>query len=260
MINALKLVTTQRGHDPREAALVVSGGAGPALAARLGRELQVHTIVVPPHPGIFSAWGMLAAEPRADFRETWFAPLDAETPAELERRFEALERQAVAYFGEGTAAGIRFGHRVEARYKGQEHGVFTGFTPGEAAASFADRFHAAHETAFTFRLPRAAVEVTMLHLEAVLRGPVIALPEVAPTHDPAPPASRGTRDVYLGRERGWHPAPVVDRVALRAGDRLPGPVLVEEPTATTLVLDGQTLSVSPEGLLLIRESAADATC
>ena len=118
MINALKLVTVQRGHDPRDLALVVSGGAGPALAARLGREMGARSTVIPPHPGIFSAWGMLAARPRVDFRTTWFSALDAAALDAIERLFDTLEASATAYFDEGAATRVRFAHGVEARYRG----------------------------------------------------------------------------------------------------------------------------------------------
>ncbi|MGQ0565517.1 MAG: hydantoinase B/oxoprolinase family protein [Gemmobacter sp.] len=104
MINALKLVTVQRGHDPRDAALVVGGGAGPALAARPGREMQTRCTVIPPHPGIFSAWGMLAARPRADFRETYFTPLSDAALARVLDLFGALKGRALDHFGHADAA------------------------------------------------------------------------------------------------------------------------------------------------------------
>ena len=115
MINALKLVTVQRGHDPRDAALVVSGGAGPALAARLGREMQARCTVIPPHPGIFSAWGMLAARPRADFRATWFARFDDTALDAAKAQFEALKAEAITHFGRGVAADIHYDMSVDAR-------------------------------------------------------------------------------------------------------------------------------------------------
>lgn len=253
MINALKLVTVQRGHDPRDAAFVISGGAGPALAARLGRDLSVKTTVVPPHPGIFSAWGMLAAEPRADFRGTWFCPLDDGAIAELLSRFAALEEEAIAYFAKGTDAAIRFTYHVEARYRGQEHGVFAAFRRGDDVKHFADRFHAAHEKAYSFRLPDSPVEITTLHLEAVLSGPVIALPRLPRGDRSLEAALTGARDVYFGETQGWVTCPVLDRSLLPAGETVNGPAIVEEATATTLILDGQVMEMTETGILLIRE-------
>lgn len=254
MINALKLVTVQRGHDPRDAAFVISGGAGPALAARLGRDLSVKSTVVPPHPGIFSAWGMLAAEPRADFRSTWFQPLADEAMAQIVTRFSALEKEAVTYFAKGQDAAIRFTHLVEARYRGQEHGVFAAFRPDDDLVAFADRFHAAHEKAYSFRLPGSAIEITTLHLEAVLRGPVIALPNVPGAGRSFAAARTGARDVYFGAAVGWVACPVLDRNLLPAGEALKGPAIIEEPTATTLLLDGQVMEMTESGILVIREA------
>lgn len=253
MINALKLVTVQRGHDPRDAAFVISGGAGPALASRLGRDLGVKVTVVPPHPGIFSAWGMLAAEPRADFRGTWFSPLGPEAVDELKRRFDGLKREAITYFAKGATADIRYICRVEARYRGQEHGVFALFELGDDAEIFAERYHAAHERAYAFRLPTSPIEITMIHLEAVLRGPVIAIPKLKPAGRSLAAAFKGQREVYFGGEAGWLSCPVYERTKLPYLEKISGPLIIEEPTSTSLVLAGQELEVSEEGLLLIRE-------
>jgi len=258
MINALKLVTVQRGHDPRDAAFVVSGGAGPALAARLGRDLSVKATVVPPHPGIFSAWGMLAAEPRADFRTTWFCPLDEAAVCELNRRFSQMEEEAIAYFAKGRDAAIQFTYRVEARYRGQEHGVFALFWRGDDAAAFADRFHAAHEKAYSFRLPGSPIEITTLHLEAVLSGPVIALPKMLRAGRSLEAGRTGTRNVYFGTVRGWLACPVFDRSRLPAGESFEGPAIIEEATATTLVLEDQVIEMTETGILVIREGSPTA--
>ncbi|OJF92614.1 hydantoinase/oxoprolinase family protein [Pararhizobium antarcticum] len=256
MINALKLVTVQRGHDPRDAVFVVSGGAGPALATRLGRDLSVKATVIPPHPGIFSAWGMLAAEPRADFRSTWFAALSTQALADMSVRFKGLETEAVAYFAKGEDADIRFTYQVEARYRGQEHGVFTHVEPDDDVRGFTERFHAAHERAYSFRLADAAIEITTLHLEAVLNGAVIALPKIEPTGSSA--ALTGHRNVYFGGTRGWISCPVYARGLLAPGQFIEGPMIVEEATATTLVQENQVLSVTDTGILIIRETSVEA--
>ncbi|ACM29000.1 hydantoinase/oxoprolinase family protein [Agrobacterium sp. SHOUNA12C] len=258
MINALKLVTVQRGHDPREVAFVISGGAGPALATRLGRDLSVKSTVVPLHPGLFSAWGMLAAEPRADFRHTWFSALTAEAIKALLARFDKLEQEAIAYFAKGHDADIRFTYQVEARYRGQEHGVFAQFHRGDDREVFAERFHAVHERAYSFRLPHAAIEITTLHLEAVLNGPVIALPALSKNGRSLEAALTGQRNVYFGAVLGWVSCPVYERSLLAPGQSIEGPMIVEEATATTLVQEKQQLSVADNGVLIIRESVSEA--
>ncbi|MBO9100870.1 MULTISPECIES: hydantoinase/oxoprolinase family protein [unclassified Rhizobium] len=256
MINALKLVTVQRGHDPRDAVFVVSGGAGPALATRLGRDLSVKATIIPPHPGIFSAWGMLAAEPRADFRGTWFAQLSAGALAELAPRFESLEREAIAYFAKGQEANIRFTYQLEARYRGQEHGVYVQFQREDNVDSLAERFHAAHERSYSFRLADAAIEITTLHLEAVLNGTVIALPKIKSAVERVAPG--GQRNVYFGGSKGWIRCPVYARDKLCGGQQIEGPAIVEEATATTLIQENQTLNVTDNGILIVRETSAKA--
>ncbi|SFD78515.1 hydantoinase/oxoprolinase family protein [Roseivivax sediminis] len=254
MINALKLVTVQRGHDPRDAAFVVSGGAGPALATRLGRDLGVRAIVIPPHPGIFSAWGMLAAEPRVDFRKTWFADLSTDALSRLSDSAEEMRTEALTHFGRGTEAPVSCTFAVEARYAGQEHGVMAPWTPGEDIATFTDAFHTAHERAYTFRLPETGVEITGLHLEARLAGTTITMADMDPAGRGLDDSRTGQRDVWLGDADGWVPCPVHARARLPLNTALPGPMIVEEDTTTTLVLPGQTAEVERAGSLVIREA------
>ena len=116
MINALKLVTIQRGHDPRDLTMVASGGGGPMHAATLGRELGVKRIVVPRYAGLFSAWGMLAARPRLDLSQTRFSQLKAETPVIARAIFAELEAEAAQYFGETRNGALIFDRKIEMRY------------------------------------------------------------------------------------------------------------------------------------------------
>lgn len=253
MINALKLVSVQRGHDPRDLALIVSGGAGPMLGARLGRELKAKSIIVPPHSGIFSAWGMLAAHPRADLRKTWFSPLDIGSLASLDRLFTDMEEEALAYFSLDSKDQISFSYTVEMRYRGQEHSVSTRYVPGLQLDEFLEAFHIAHETAYSFRLPAARVEITILHLQAEISGKVIDCPLIGNEERSAEKARKGERSVYFGSETGWATCPVYDRDSLPADKTFRGPLLVEEPTTTTLVHQGQILEMTERGIMVITE-------
>jgi len=255
MINALKLVTIQRGHDPRDLVLVVSGGAGPALAARLGRELQTKAIVIPPHPGIFSAWGMLAARPRIDIRETWFSALGDDTIPRLDALFREMESHAIRHFGVGDAESLTFTRSVDMRYRGQEHSVATRFEPGGGLAGFVGRFHAAHETTFSFSLPGADAEVTTLHLEAELESDVIRLAKVSRSGRDLRAARRTERDVFFGPSGGRSTCPVYIRDLLPVDLAIAGPALIEEPTTTTLVLDEQDFVLTDTGILVVRARA-----
>ena len=165
MINALKLVTIQRGYDPRDLTLIVSGGAGPMVAASLGRELHAAKIVIPLYPGIFSAWGMLAARPRVDLRQTIYLQAIQATLTEIDRLFAELEKAAAVELGRSDRARINFKYMVEMRYAGQEHSVPVPYDPGSTLEELMTSFNAAHQRAFSFCLPEAKAELTAVHLQ-----------------------------------------------------------------------------------------------
>jgi N-methylhydantoinase A len=250
MINALKLVTIQRGHDPRDLTMVVSGGGGPLHAAALGRELGVKRVVIPRYAGLFSAWGMLTARPRIDLHRTQLLPLDATSVAAAEEIFGGLEQEAQARFGSLNSE-ILFGHAIDMRYAGQEHTVATQFEPGAGFDALLAAFHAAHEKAYTFRLPDTKAELVTFHLTAEIDTPRVGLPEIAAGGTPAD-AIVGQRELYTGHD-GVVLAPVYDRDHLPAGAILDGPALVEEATTTSAVWAGQRASVDRFGLLSIEE-------
>jgi N-methylhydantoinase A len=252
MINALKLVTIQRGHDPRDLTMVASGGGAPMHAATLGRELGVKRIVVPRYAGLFSAWGMLAARPRLDLSQTRFSPLKAEAPALAASIFAELEGEATNYFSDGGGH-LLFDRRIEMRYVGQEHTVAAPYHPAMTTANdMLEAFHAAHERAYTFCLPDSGVEMVTFQLGAELEIERVGLPgiKVATSVDQA---LIGRRGLYLGNAEGVKQAAIYDRDLLPPGTEIPGPVLIEEPTTTALVLPGQMARIDPTGLLLIEE-------
>lgn len=254
MINALKLVTVQRGHDPREFSMLISGGAGPMLAARLGRELATRSTIIPLYPGIFSAWGMLAAPPKTDLRQTLFCQADHSNMGRVQILFDDLIEQAVAYFDVKQSTDLRLHFNIEARYQGQEHTVATTYTYGSTVETFLNSFHQAHEALYTFRLSDQVVEITHLHLEAEMNTDIIALSHRECPLTPAATEPKGARNVFLSKDTGWCICPVFDRESLSVHTRLNGPCLIEEATTTTLVLIGQTVSVTDTGLLVIEES------
>lgn len=249
MINALKLVTIQRGHDPRDLTLVASGGGGPMHAATLGRELGVKRIVVPRHAGLFSAWGMLAARPRIDLHRTRLARLRPETFAHVDEAFAELRAEAAAIFS-ASPESLIYACSIEMRYSGQEHAIATRLDPGAGFDELLAAFHAAHERAYTFRLDDTPVELVTYHLAAEIDAPQIGMPEIAASGDPQAAWLRARELSEGGAEA---PASVYDRDRLPAGTVLRGPVLIEEPTTTTLVLESQTVTVDRHGLLIIEE-------
>ena len=253
MLNALKLVTIQRGHDPRDLTLVASGGGGPIHAARLARELGVRRLVIPPYPGVFSAWGMLVSAPRRDVKRTRLLAANAGAVAAGQSLFADMEREAAAYFGVEAGA-LRYFHAVEMRYRGQEHTVAVTCRLDEwNVDALLAAFHEAHEQAYTFRLDTTAAEVVSFHLKAELVTPRPTL--VAPaTASDAGTTATATRCVDHGAA-GRMATPVRRREALAPGHREHGPLLIEESSSTTVVLPGQRVTMDAGGLLLIEEHA-----
>ena len=253
-INALKLVSIQRGHDPRDFVLVVGGGGGAMHAATLGRELGVREIIIPLYPGYFSAWGMLATEPRRDFVQTALTRADNLTAERLSELFAGLRKEAEEYFRDqdgATEAQLDFEFGIDLRYLGQEHWVTVAAAlEGLSVEFILCDFHIAHERAYTFRLDDTPVEFVNFRLTATARVP---LPTVQPLNGAGrseAAAAKGTRSVHFG-EDGRHEARIFERDLLPAGFEAGGPLIVEEPSANTIVHPGQQFRVDELGFLHI---------
>ena len=251
MINALKLVSVRRGYDPRDFVLVAGGGGGPMHAAALAAELRVKRVVIPPYSGVFSAWGMCLTDPRIDVIQTRIMRSSEVEAAELEALFAGLEREASEELARDQAVtDATFARSVDMRYDGQEHAVRVASEPNDQVASIVERFHAEHRRAYTFDLPDTAVEFVTFHVaafgtrERVEPKPVLLAP---PGSIPTP---KGRREVDFDID-GVHATVVYERDELPVGFAADGPLVVEEPTTTTLVHPGQTLEVDHAGNLTI---------
>ena len=256
MIDALKIVSVQRGYDPRDFVLVASGGGGPMHAARLGRELNVRETLIPAHPGVFSAWGMLATAPRLDLVRTRFMPAADTGQDAVATIFEEMKAEARAYFAglQGVDPdALSFATDLEMRYEGQEHSVrFPTDLARDDRDAVLEAFHTAHERAFTFRLDDTPVEFVHFHLTAEAEVLRPALTPLAPDGLDAAKARIGTRKVDFG-EDGVADTAVFLRRLLPPGFEAAGPALVEEASSTTMVLPGQRLRVDDYGFLRISE-------
>jgi N-methylhydantoinase A len=254
MINALKLVSVRRGYDPRDFVLVACGGGGAMHAAALGAELRVREVIIPQMPGHFSALGMLAANPQADIVQTRIMRLESTGTAAVEELFAELERQAAATVsrqGEGPA-GISLRRAVDMRYAGQEHTVRVAvYEAPLALQSLERRFHAEHRRAYTFELPGTPVELVSFHATATVNLPPLGWRELEADGRTGQEALKGEREVHFA-ELGRLSTPIYERHLLAPGFLSEGPVIVEEPAATTLVHRGQQLQVDRWGNLRIK--------
>jgi N-methylhydantoinase A len=258
MIHLLKLVSVRRGRDPREFAIVAFGGGGSMHASALARDLHVPRVVVPPLPGHFSAWGMLASDLRHDAVQTRLVRADQVAEAELERLWATLEDQLAETFAEEGLGRdeVEFARSADMRYAGQEHTVNVPAPETGGLDAIASRFHDLHEQLYTFRLG-SAIEFVNFRLTGFgsVRKPELA--RVAADRNGSR-ALKGTRVVDFD-ELGRRDAAIYERSSLAAGALVEGPAIIEEPAASTVVFPGQTLRVDERGILIIEEELARAS-
>jgi len=168
----------------------------------------------------------------------------------ISQLFAELEQEAKEYFVGTSSIKLKFQHRAEIRYRGQEHSVSVGFSGGSAEELLSD-FHATHRKTFSFAL-KATAEITMLHLQTEVLSEVIGLPKIqGNAEDTLDSALKGQRSVFLTKEKGWVACNVYDRSRLPIGSSIPGPALVEEPTTTTFVLSDQRFARDETGQLIM---------
>jgi 5-oxoprolinase (ATP-hydrolysing) len=263
MASAIRSAVVERGGDPRDFALVAFGGAGPLHAAEVAGVLGIRSVVVPPHPGLASAYGTLAADRRIDRRWTQYYRSDAADLDAINARLAAIAAEAVADLArEGHAGSPTLLRSVSMRYVGQNYEREVPLAAGELdAAGLAlalGHYHRQHDDVYGFSFPDQPVELIHFNLTALGSGRSTVLPALSPGPLPDPETHR---EVHFGRD-GWLATPVYRRASLPAGSTLAGPVIVEEPDSTVLVPPGDTLAVTAEGLLRItceagRAAAAD---
>jgi N-methylhydantoinase A len=238
--------------------LVAFGGAGPLHANALARELGIPTVLVPPSPGIASAVGMLVTDIRHEFVATRRLRLEALTPAGLEALFTDFAAEGEARL---TRDGVPPGDRrtlrsADLRYHGQSFELSVTVPPGALSTADIERlaaeFHAAHERAYGYAAPEDPIELVNVRLAAVGVTPKPRRPPLPEGERDAGGAVKGRRDVWFAEANGWRPTLVLDRAKLRRGNVIPGPALIEEHDASTLVHPGWTATVDEHGNLVLR--------
>ena len=251
MARAIRVISVQRGHDPRDYTLMAFGGAGPLHAARLARELEIGRVLVPANPGILCAMGLLLTDLRADFATTRLMPLEAGAVAEIERAFSTLNAQADAWFAqeEIAADARRLQRTVDMRYAGQNYELAIPLPDGPIMARtldlLAQGFADAHQRMYGFLADNEPVQLVTFRLEAtglVSKATMKAYPSAG---EDARHAIRESREVWLAESRAFVACPVYAREELKSGNRFMGPAIVEQMDATTVVLPGMTAQVDP---------------
>ncbi len=253
---AIRTVTVERGSDPRDYALVAFGGGGPLHACAVARELGLGQIIVPRHPGLFSARGIATADFNHDYIQSVVRPIADVSAGEIKANIVALERQAETDLNaEGIAENRRdMTPALDLRYLGQttEITVPLAVTEESLSGNFEEvvaQFHQLHERLYTYSVPDEPVELVNVRLRAV--GSVDKPPLPPAVGSGKTPEPIGERPVLLPDGQGAQPVPVYRRDQLAPGAVLAGPALVEEPSSTTLVLANMDVTVDPYENLII---------
>ena len=253
MVNALELVSVNRGFDPRDFTLIAFGGGGAMHASALARELGVAKVVVPAGASVFSAFGMMMSDLRRDYVVTRLADLVPENAAGIERAFgEAEEHARSGFAAEGLDASrvklVRFGRF---RYRNQEHGTEVRLAEGpvsaERIAGIEAAFHETYEREYTYRLD-APVEMQGFRLVASVEVGKLAPTRREATGEDVRIACKGRREVDYALE-GRHRAAIYDGERLLPGMRFEGPAIVEDPGTTVVAHPGDRAEVDGFGNL-----------
>jgi N-methylhydantoinase A len=258
----VKGVTTDRGLDPGEfPTLFAYGGAGPLHASMVARELRIPRVVIPAAPGHFSAFGMLLSDFRRDLVQSRFVRLDQVELTDLKRWFAELEAQGTASVKEANldTRKLVLSRSLDMRYVGQEHAVtvdvpLASFVKGGKAggkAAIRRHFDELHEERYGRGSPEEPTEIVSIRstVTGVMKHPRLA-PIAKGGAAPSKESFTGERRVFFAGQ-GWKKCRTYRRDALKAGNRIAGPALVEEHASTSVLEPGDRLTVDAYGNLVI---------
>jgi len=261
MSYAVKGVTTERGFDAGDFALVAYGGAGPLHAVEVAREIGIRKVIIPGAPGVFSAFGMLFSDLRYDYVRTFLTRLEEAPFDKIEALYTVLEDEGRAAIASASVKPqkVTIRRAADMRYVGQEHAV----TVDLPLAVFKKRdrdeikrlFDAMHELRYGTSAPQERAEIVSLRstVTGVMRKPPQATIREGQRKPPAP-ALNDKRQVFFGT--GFVPTPTLRRVELLAGNRINGPALIEEHASTTVLMPGDACEVDAYGNLVIAVGGA----
>ncbi|MBS1878848.1 MAG: hydantoinase/oxoprolinase family protein [Actinobacteria bacterium] len=255
MAQALRAISVARGHDPRALALVAMGGAGPMHACDLAEELGIPRVVVPRHPGVGAALGLLLSDVRHDVGRSWLRSVAALDPADLDAELGELERRArelLEQSGHGEDASA-VGFELEMRYQGQAYNLTVPLAPrpvdAATLAAAVEAFEEQHRMLYRYTPAVAGIEIVTLRAQAVGDVGSASWEDGGGAAAAAEPPGR---EIWQRGE--WRPLTVLDRGQLAPGQALAGPAVIEQEDTTILVNEGWTGAVHASGALrLVKE-------
>ena len=251
MVRAVKAVSTYRGRDPRDFALFAFGGNGPVVAAEIANLLDMTRVIIPPTPGVFSAYGLLLSDVEHEISRAWLNRLSGVSPPDMEDAYRTLETEMTALMAsEGyTPADYAVARLADLRYAGQAHELTVDCVSAGDAPDF-DRLIAAfgdeHERTYGHQAEAEAVECVTLRLIARVTE---ERPDRQVASSRVADNERTPRDVYFGPAHGLVETPVIDRPSLSAPQD--GPLIVEEYDSTCIVPPGWRAALDSLGNIVL---------
>jgi N-methylhydantoinase A len=256
---ATRVVSIERGRDPRELTLVAFGGSGPVHGCRLAQALRIPRVILPAAAGVTAALGLLAAEVRFDVARTYVTRTRDVDVDHLNAMYQAMQAQAEEVLRDSHAGGaVTILRSADARYAGQGYELSVGLAPGELAAEDMARLRTDFDRAYAARYgygnPAEPVEVVNWRLSAIAATRRLELPRIS-RGGSLDAALVGRRPAYFPEKGGYVDTPVYDRYRLCAGIELHGPAIVEEHESTTVLPPGSSGCVDERGTVVAEVSA-----
>ena len=249
MVRAIRVISVERGHDPREFVLLPFGGAGPLHAADVARALGISSMLVPPAPGILCARGLVVSDLRESFVLSRLMPLNDETLPELLANQKTLYQQAEAWFEQAAIApsNQQLQYSLDMRYVGQNYELQVDMDGGELK-NLATKFFAVHERNYGYHNPDDPVEIVNIRITAIgnLQGPSEKAPERL-TEEGLP---EQMRPVWFDGDTPTN-TPIYDRAKLAVGQKLEGPAVIEQLDATTILGPRDRCQVDDAGNIVV---------
>lgn len=259
MTNALRLVSTNKGYDPRDFALIAFGGGGAMHAVALAEELMVPKVIVPVNSSVFSAWGMLLTDLRRDYLQTQPMALVVDNQAAITSGFDLLKQRAETDYGNDVEADqtLVYEYLADLRYQGQEHTVKINLVQSangelDIAATIV-QFHQAYKKRFTYSLD-SEVQLVNFHLIAKVEVPKPEISKKAKTGITLAQTLLHKREVDFD-QHGIHNASVYNGLALEPGMSFSGPAVIQEPSASLIISPGHRAEVDDYGNYIIHLAA-----
>lgn len=254
MANVTRQTLVGQGHDPRDFALLAFGGGGGLFASEVARTLDIPQVIIPRHPAVFSAWGMLSADIVGSFARSYLRQIPHLDISYVQRLYAEMESEALELMEEAGVPvnDVSFHRSVDCRYTGQGHEVEVplGTMPIDShlVDALPELFDDVHEVRYGHRMAsrRETVTFRLRVYGSIHRLPMI---EIEEGPDSVAGAQVATKQIFVGR--AWREAAIYDRSKLLSGAQVSGPALIQEPSHVTVLMPGDIARVDQFGALRI---------